>query len=144
MNGPSTHLTWAELACKDAARTPYPDRFLTDGRLSELAALFEEVRALLGGRPLVVISAYRTPAHNRKVGGAPNSQHLQGRALDLRPPLGMTPDQMVGTMKDAHKAGLIPSLGGLGVYRTFVHIDTRKAGRLVAWNGGAQLKDDRA
>lgn len=146
MNGPSTHLTWTDLSCRDAARTPYPDTYLTDGRLSELAALFEEVRALLGGQPLIVLSAYRTPAHNTAIGGAPNSQHVEGRALDLRPPVGMTPQQMADRVKQAKADGALASLGGLGIYRTFCHLDTRTppAGRsLVVWNGGAQRKDDR-
>jgi uncharacterized protein YcbK (DUF882 family) len=145
MNGPSTHLTWLELACKDG--TPYPDSFIADGRLSELAALFEEVRALLGGQPLTITSAYRTRSHNHMVGGATNSQHLEGRALDIRPPAGMTPDHMAGRIKDAWTASLLPSLGGIGVYpkARFVHIDTRRTGgRLVAWFGGAQMKDTRA
>jgi hypothetical protein len=146
MNGPSTNLSWEELRCHDAARTPYPDAFLTDGRLSELAALFEEVRALLGGNPLRILSAYRTPDHNRKIGGAPNSQHVQGRALDFTHPE-MAPAQVVAVLKRAKVSGLLPSLGGLGLYRRFVHIDTRRPpeGRyLVVWSGGGQVKDDRA
>jgi uncharacterized protein YcbK (DUF882 family) len=147
MDGPSTHLSWTELACHDAARTPYPLAFIQQGRATELALLFEEIRALLGGQPLVILSGYRTPAHNRsrKVGGAPNSQHVEGRALDIRPPDGMTADQMAGKLKDAWNYNQLPALGAVGVYRTFVHIDTRRTGgRLVAWWGGAQLKDDRA
>jgi hypothetical protein len=140
----STHLTFQELACHDAARTPYPERFILDGRLTELALLFEAVRALLGGQPLTVLSGYRTPEWNRKIGGAPNSQHVQGMALDLRPPPGMTPDQMAGKLKEWHLYGQLPSLGAVGTYRSFIHIDTRRAGRLVAFNGGAQRKDDRA
>jgi uncharacterized protein YcbK (DUF882 family) len=141
----SSHLTFQELACHDTARTPYPAKFIADGRLSELALLFEEVRALLGGQPLTILSAYRTPSHNRKIGGAPNSWHMHGRALDIRPPDGMTADQMAGKLKDAWNYSQLPSLGGIGVYRAFIHIDTRRTGgRLVAWWGGAQLKDDRA
>jgi hypothetical protein len=143
MNGPSTHLTWSELACKDG--TAYPDAFLTDGRLSELAALFEEVRALLGGEPLTVLSAYRTPAHNRTIGGAPNSQHVQGRAIDFTH-AHLSPSAVQTRLKQAKAEGLLPSLGGLGSYRTFTHIDTRTppAGRsLIAWAGGAQRKDNR-
>jgi uncharacterized protein YcbK (DUF882 family) len=149
MDGPSTHLSWTELACHDAARTPYPLAFIQQGRATELALLFEEIRALLGGQPLVILSGYRTPAHNRsrKVGGAPNSQHVEGRALDIRPPDGMTADQMAGKLKDAAIYGHLPSLGAIGVYpkANFVHIDTRRTGgRLVAWYGGTQTKEARA
>ncbi|SLN61481.1 Zinc D-Ala-D-Ala carboxypeptidase precursor [Roseovarius gaetbuli] len=35
------------------------------------------------GKPLIVRSAYRSPAHNRAVGGAPASKHMQGTAFDI-------------------------------------------------------------
>lgn len=145
MTRPSPHITWAELACKDG--TPYPEAFIADGTLDRLVALFEQVRQLMGGHPLAVLSAYRTPTHNRRIGGAPDSQHLHGRALDLRPPASMTPGQMVARLKQAKAAGALVLLGGIGLYQGFVHIDTRPLppGRLlVAWNGGTQRKDDRA
>lgn len=44
----------------------------------------EVTRAATGGTPLLVVSGYRTPEHNRDVGGATRSQHVQGRAIDLR------------------------------------------------------------
>lgn len=42
----------------------------------------EVLRAMVG-RPLVIVSGYRCPTHNRNVGGASRSQHLYGRAADL-------------------------------------------------------------
>ena len=143
MTGPSAHLTFLELACRDAARTPYPREFIDDGRCAALAALFEAIRAAAGG-PLTVLSAYRTPEHNRSraVGGAPKSQHVQGRALDLRPPAGMAVAQFYALIAGRHRDGLLPGLGGIGRYRTFVHVDIRQASKLVAWSGGAQRKED--
>nr|WP_245902591.1 D-Ala-D-Ala carboxypeptidase family metallohydrolase [Pararhodobacter marinus] len=35
------------------------------------------------GKPLIVRSAYRSPEHNRAVGGAPGSKHMQGTAFDI-------------------------------------------------------------
>lgn len=144
MSGPSPHLSWSELACKDG--TAYPQAFIDDGRADELAALFEQVRALLGHEPLTVTSAYRTPAHNRRIGGAPNSMHVEGRALDIKHPT-LSPATVVERLKRAKAEGQLPLLGGIGIYRTFTHIDTRPVppGRmLTAWSGGAQRKDDRA
>lgn len=142
MTGPSAHLSWSELACKDG--TPYPEA-LRSTRAVDLAALFEAIRALCGGQPLTVSSAYRSPAHNRKIGGAPDSQHMQGRALDLKPPAGMTVPEFYERIWQARDS--LPKLGGIARYRTFVHVDTRPRApgqRLALWNGGSQLKDDRA
>jgi uncharacterized protein YcbK (DUF882 family) len=137
--GPSPHLSWKELACKDG--TPYPAEWRTT-RAVTLAAEFEIVRAAVG-KPLTIGSAYRTPAHNRKVGGAKASQHMQGRALDLYPPMGMTVDELyrICRLRAVEKSSFIC---GLGLYPTFVHIDIRPSHQLHAWKGSrawAELKD---
>lgn len=49
-----------------------------------LAQLLEEIREEYGA-PIIVNSAFRDPIVNAKVGGAPHSYHLQGRAADIRP-----------------------------------------------------------
>lgn len=128
-DGPSDHLTWDELACKDG--TAYPSKFKADGRAFRLARLFERIRALYD-KPIIVLSAYRTPAHNKKVGGARLSQHLEGRALDLRPPKGITVDQFYF---DIHSHSDFFGIHGIGKYKTFVHVDIRPIGKLVAWKG---------
>jgi uncharacterized protein YcbK (DUF882 family) len=133
MNGPSPNLSWPELACKDRIRTPYPLDWRAT-RAVELAAAFEALRAIVG-LPLVVLSAYRTPAYNAAVGGVPDSQHVQGRALDLRPPNGWTPVSLAAIAKD------IAGIRGLGVYATFVHIDVRPTTKLVAWRGARANAD---
>lgn len=129
MNGPSRHLSWNEVACNDG--TPYPRRFIDDGRVFKLAEVFEEIRHLCGDKPIVVLSAYRTPEWNRKVGGAPASQHMQGRALDLRPPEGLTVRQFYQLIKANYKE---LGIHGIGFYKTFVHIDIRPIDHLVAWS----------
>lgn len=132
-SGPSPHLTWAELACKDG--TPYPEA-LRATRAVDLADLFERIREACGNVPITILSAYRSPAHNKAIGGAKNSQHLQGRALDLRPPAGMSLSLFYAICR-----GQLP--GGIGRYQTFVHVDTRPGLKVVAWDGGSQRKDDR-
>lgn len=123
----SAHLSWSELACRDRLRTPYPLDYRADpSRLPALAVAFEALRAAVG-LPLVVLSAYRTPAHNRAVGGAKDSQHVQGRALDLLPPKGWTPTALAAVARE------LPQIRGVGLYGTFVHIDVRPADRLVTW-----------
>ncbi|WP_448826708.1 D-Ala-D-Ala carboxypeptidase family metallohydrolase [Capnocytophaga bilenii] len=48
-----------------------------------LAQQLEVLRAALGNKPIIITSGYRTPAHNKKVGGADNSQHLTASAADI-------------------------------------------------------------
>lgn len=133
MNGPSIHLSWNELKCKDG--TPYPPEWRGDRALA-LAETFEVIREGLGGKPLRVLSAYRPKAYNRKIGGAQNSQHIQGRALDIAHPT-MTPDEVYDAIKKMFVAGKLPHLGGLGLYQTFTHFDIRPrvSNRLATWAG---------
>jgi hypothetical protein len=137
-DGPSPHLTWAELQCKDG--TPYPEVW-RDTRAVQLADAFEAVRAAVG-QPLVVLSGYRSPAHNRAIGGAKLSQHVEGRAVDLLPPKGWTALSLAAVCRQ------IPEVRGLGVYEVgnFVHIDVRPAGRnqIIVWRGGRPAADDPA
>ncbi len=143
--GPSPHLTWLELACHDPDRTPYPLAW-RDDRAFILAAVFEALRARCGGHPITIGSAYRTPRWNRKKGGAPKtptrqgSFHLQGRALDLYPPLAHAGPGLAALQAFHAEAEALARaharIGGIGLYRWGVHLDTRarRAGRLVVWN----------
>lgn len=74
----SPHFTLGEFQSKDGA-----DKVLYS---TELLALLEETREYLGGDAAKVTvtlnSAYRTAAHNKKVGGATNSTHTKGYAVD--------------------------------------------------------------
>lgn len=69
------------------------------------------------GVPVIVNSAYRDHEYNKKVGGAPKSQHLLGRAFDIRITDSLT-RQMI------HKYAKEAGFTGFGDYNTFVHIDT--------------------
>ncbi len=129
--GPSSHLSWAELACHDG--TPYPLNWRAD-RAILLAAEFEAIRALCGDKPLVVLSGFRTPKFNAAVGGAQHSQHKEGRALDLHPPLGMGLSAFEQFIRLRAKMPT-SKLKGLGIYPSFLHIDVRPASSLIVWYG---------
>ena len=62
--------------------------------LSRLAAFLEVVKATLGGKPIMVNSAFRCKQVNDAVGSKDTSQHRIGCAADIRVP-GMTPDEVV-------------------------------------------------
>lgn len=59
--------------------------------LKLLAERVEELRAAYGNKSLFVINAYRSPALNTLVGGAKNSAHMQGQAMDVGDPLPARP-----------------------------------------------------
>lgn len=73
----------------------------------------EKLRAIVG-RPLRIVSGYRDPAHNRRVGGAGGSRHLHGDAADI--PYGYA------TLRQAEQAGF-RGIGTRGPYA--VHVDMR-------------------
>lgn len=81
---------------------------------------------------LEVNSAYRDPAHNKRVGGAKRSQHVHGNAFDINA-RGMTKAQRLKLIEDARKAGF----GGIGVYDNALHFDV---GPTRAW--GPSYKSD--
>jgi putative chitinase len=62
--------------------------------LKRLASFLETVKSVLGGKPIMVNSAFRSKAVNDAVGSKDSSQHRVGCAADLRVP-GMTPDEVV-------------------------------------------------
>lgn len=78
------------------------------------------------GVPLIVSSGCRCPARNKLVGGSPTSQHLEGKAADIK---GVPIEELV------HCAEQIPVFknGGIGRYpkKHFVHLDVR--GEKARW-----------
>lgn len=88
------HFTLAELTHTDHRtldNTPTPGEV---ANLTRLAALLERVKVALGGKPVLVNSAFRSAAVNAAVGSKDTSQHRLGCAADIRVP-GMTPRQVV-------------------------------------------------
>lgn len=62
--------------------------------LTRLADFLEQVKVVLGGKPIMVNSAFRCKQVNDAVGSKDTSQHRIGCAADIRVP-SMTPDQVV-------------------------------------------------
>ena len=106
-----------ELRCRDGSDTVMVDETLT--------VVLQCIRDHFG-KPVTITSGYRTPAHNAAVGGAKSSQHLLGRAADIRV-AGVSVEDVA-----AYAESLMPDWGGVGRYpvkagRTtgWVHVDTR-------------------
>ena len=71
---------------------------LAQANLFKVAALMEEVRKLLGGKPIIVSSGYRSEALNRAVKGSRVSDHLRGEACDFTCPGYGTPLQIAAAI----------------------------------------------
>ena len=115
-NLPATAWHWpnfspAEIACRGTGKL-----LVNEDALNRL----QELRVTLG-KPLIVNSAYRSPEHNRKVGGANASKHLEGSAFDIS----MANHDPASFIAAARKAGF----KGIGTYSrsNFIHIDTGPA-----------------
>ena len=55
----------------------------------------------IGSRWGRVTSTYRTPEHNRRVGGVRNSWHIRGRAIDIARKPGVTHSQIAAAFRNA-------------------------------------------
>jgi hypothetical protein len=90
----------------------------TDRRVqSELAAKAIALAQAINVQ-LTVTSAYRSPAYNQRVGGATNSYHTSGQALDVTQTQ-FTQAQREQFVREAVRLGF----GGIGIYNTFTHVD---------------------
>ena len=105
-----------ELASKDGKPSPYGPMNVQE----PLLKLLNDIRAAYG-KPIVVNSAYRSPEHNKAVGGVENSFHTQGLAADIRPTESHREDLPV--LRDI--CVKLNDKGGVGLYDTFVHVDAR-------------------
>lgn len=107
-----------EFSCKDG--TPVPATLLPN--VKELANNLQIIRDYYN-KPIVINSGYRTPVYNKKVGGAPASQHLYAMAADIRI-AGVTAIQLYKLIEKLIAEKKIHN-GGLGLYNSFVHYDIR-------------------
>ena len=114
-----------EFRCKDGSDTVMVDETLT--------VVLQCIREHFG-KPVTITSGYRTAAHNAAVGGAKSSQHLLGRAADIRVE-GVSVEDIA-----AYTESLMPDWGGVGRYPVkagratgWVHVDTRA--EKARWRG---------
>ena len=122
-----------EFRCKDGSDVP--EELLEN--VQELADNLQIIREHVG-KPIRVISGYRSKTYNRRIGGARRSQHMLAKAADIKIS-GLSPSEVKEIIVFLIKEGKIKS-GGIGLYRTFTHYDTR--GRNARWYGKG-IKDDR-
>ena len=119
MGDASKNFDWREFAC------PCCGKNLTSSKLVEAV---QQIRDLVG--PVRINSGYRCPQHNAAVGGAKHSRHLLGTAADIKPLQASMQDVLDAALTIGEFAG-----GGIGVYRTFIHVDLGRARRWGRVNG---------
>jgi hypothetical protein len=90
----SVHFTLEELTHTDHRQFDNSPNASETANLIRLAGLLEDVKILLGNKPIIVNSAFRSKQVNDAVGSKDTSQHRIGCAADIRVP-NMTPDEVV-------------------------------------------------
>jgi uncharacterized protein YcbK (DUF882 family) len=118
------HFRWREFWQDEA--TPPPDGAWPE--YTRLVLLYlEPLRQAFG--VTTVTSGYRSPERNRQVGGARASAHMAGAGL---PAVAADVVCRSGTPREWYAALERLGPGGLGLYATHVHVDTRR-GRPARW-----------
>lgn len=107
----SKHFDRQEIACKCGCGFDTMD--------AETLKVADEIRDFVGSS-ITPSSGARCLAHNVEIGGSKNSQHTKGRAMDLPVP---DPGAVYRFLCTRYEG-----LYGIGVYHSFVHIDTRTNG----------------
>ena len=90
----SEHFTLEELTHTDHREYDNVPNDAETENLIRLAKFLEEVKTVLGGKPIMVNSAFRCKQVNDAVGSKDSSQHRTGCAADIRVP-GLTPNEVV-------------------------------------------------
>lgn len=124
---PMAEWRWPNFSPQEMASKGEGELLIDEPSMDKLQAL----RILLG-KPMLITSAYRSAAHNKRVGGAARSQHRLGKAFDIR----MENQNPAEFERAAKSVGFT----GFGHYPKsgFMHIDTGPARR---WNDGSDFPD---
>lgn len=109
-NNVSPHFKYREYACKDGSEPIIIAK--------TLVKLLENIRVHFNA-PVTITSGYRTPAHNKAVGGRPLSYHMKGMAADIQ----VKNHTSKEVAEYASKA--LGDAGGVIRYTNFVHVDVR-------------------
>ena len=96
--------------------------------VQELADNLQVLRNVVGR--LDPTNGYRCKDHNADVGGSVNSQHLKGKAADIKSKQ-FSPSEIATITDDLMKSEKF-KIGGVGIYNTFTHVDIR--GSRARWS----------
>lgn len=119
-------ITWYAFQVRKGVKNSLPPEELFPNIIPTLWVL-DQFREQYG-KPVRITSCYRSEPYNVAVGGARWSQHKVNRACDIQVS-GMSPTRVFNALKKMRDGGSFR--GGIGKYKTFVHIDTR--GNNATW-----------
>jgi uncharacterized protein YcbK (DUF882 family) len=137
----SPHFSWQEFEPHDGS--DIPDHIKPEIRRLCVDVL-EKIRAKWA-QPLTVVSGYRSPAWNVRVGGAQKSRHMAGDAADISPVRKEDVPRLAALVEQMITVGELPALGGFGVYRNWIHVDARPRkpnGQIATWKGAGVGSED--
>ena len=113
----TNNFSLSEFECKCGCKMP---AFVKEN-VKELAENLQVLRDVVGRIDLT--NAYRCKEHNADVGGSTNSQHIKGKAADIKSNT-LSPSEIASITDDLMKSEKF-KLGGIGIYNTFTHVDIR-------------------
>lgn len=115
------NFTITEFYCNDANHTPVPALYVANCQrvMEQLQILRDYVNEAIH-----INCGYRTPQHNKAVGGKPLSQHLTANAADITVKT-KSPKELAAIVEKLIAEKKL-SFGGLGIYPGFIHVDCRK------------------
>lgn len=117
----------SEFDSKDGAEMPKEVFY----NIVKLAIQLQVLRDYLG-KPIKINSGYRSPSHNKAIGGVKNSQHVLGKAADIKVK-GIKPEQLALIIERLISDGEMLQ-GGIGIYNTFLHYDFGFKGKRRRWD----------
>jgi zinc D-Ala-D-Ala carboxypeptidase len=94
-----------------------PDQLGSGSKMNpDFLERLDKARAI-AGIPFKINSGYRTEAHNKKVGGEPNSAHTKGFAADIAYSGGSNGYKILTALMQV-------GFTRLGIYKTWIHCDS--------------------
>lgn len=130
----SQHFSMAEFTASDTAARKGIDNSLPEALLPnaiETAEMMEKIRAVLGSKPIIITSGYRSAVLNAAIGSSGASDHPKACAVDFKCPEFGTPYEVA-----KHLSTKIDSLGiGQLIYEFgpggWIHVSTRKPSKVI-------------
>jgi len=113
----TNNFSLSEFECKCGCKMPA----FVEENIKELAENLQVLRNVVGR--LDPTNGYRCKEHNADVGGSINSQHLKGKAADIKSKAFSSSE--IATITDDLMKNESFTLGGVGIYNTFTHVDIR-------------------